>query len=58
LREKDKAAFRHFLPLDLPPGEWPSNPPDTRLVVAIQDHLLEILLWTALGAPAAGMEKP
>lgn len=45
IREKDKPSFRHFLPLELPKEKWPATPPDTGLVVGVQDHLLEIRLW-------------
>ncbi len=52
IRERNRTSFRHYLPLDLPQGQWPGSPPHAELTVGVQDYLLEIRLWITPG------EKP
>lgn len=58
IREKNQTSFRHYLPLDLPREQWPTEPPHADLSVGVQDHLLEIHLWVLPENGAGSGGKP
>ncbi len=58
IREKGKASFRHFLPVNTAKKDWPTMEPNATLVVGVQDHLLEISLWTSPSTVEEPSEKP
>jgi len=49
---RDNGRYAPFIPTPSQPGDWPAFTPTQRCVAAVEDQLIEILVWNQAPAPA------
>jgi len=49
---RDPARFAPFIPAPSSPSDWPAFTPTQRCVAAVEDQLIEILVWNMAPVPA------